>query len=692
MNPAIIPLTPGSDTTLLPGRLRLLARLAVSALAVMAFSLITAALVYRTGRPWIFDELDQAALARLGLTTGFFNAWFVSQEMLLPIVWGVLGIVIFWRKPDDRAAVFFAINLLTYGISGPPTFNALVRDHALWRWPYEIVSYVGLFTSFVSFYVFPDGRFVPRWTRWLILLCAAWVLVAKNVLGAWQPDIPLAALGDSTLLLIGAITQLYRYRVSTVLQRQQIKWVVFALILNVIGQVAANLYFELIVAPSEDWAFLTVLYNLIGLPLLIVLPQILIALTIAFSILRYRLWDIDLVINRALVYGALTTLIAGLYVLTVTGLGALFRSDNILISLAATLVAALLFQPARDRLQRGVNRLMYGERDEPYAVLSRLSRRLETTLSPNAILPTIVETVAQALKLPHAEIAIREGDEMKPVAVYDKQTPPLLLSDPLRLPLSYQAEIIGELRLASRAPGETFTPAEQRLLEDIATQAGVAAQALRLTADLQRSRERLVTAREEERRRLRRDLHDGLGPTLAAQTLKIGSARALFQRDPAAADSLMGELENDIDTAMSDIRRLVYDLRPPALDDLGLVAALRAHAAQYESSGLCLTLTAPDQLPPLPAAVEVACYRIAQEALTNVVRHAKAQNCTIRLTLNSDLKLEIEDDGRGLPKDRKTGVGLSSMRERAEELGGTCVIEGRAEGGTRVIAKLPLAR
>ena len=153
------------------------------------------------------------------------------------------------------------------------------------------------------------------------------------------------------------------------------------------------------------------------------------------------------------------------------------------------------------------------------------------------------------------------------------------------MPLTYGAELVGRLNLAPRAPGEEFSSSDRRLLEDLARQAGVAAHAARLTADLQRSRERLVTAREEERRRLRRDLHDGLGPQLAAQTLKVGSARSLYGRDPAAADALLSELETNMEAAISDIRRLVYNLRPPALDELGLDGAIRESAAQYAPTG-----------------------------------------------------------------------------------------------------------
>jgi signal transduction histidine kinase len=351
---------------------------------------------------------------------------------------------------------------------------------------------------------------------------------------------------------------------------------------------------------------------------------------------------------------------------------------------------AVLFQPLRDRLQRGVNRLMYGERDDPYAVLSRLSQRLEATLAPEAVLPTIVETVKESLNLPYVAIALKQGEAFAVVA-----SSGTLVNDTLRLPLVYQNEKIGQLLLAPRAPGETFSPADRRLLDDLAREAGVAVHAVRLTTDLQHSRARLVTTREEERRRLRRDLHDGLGPTLASLAQRLDTARILVPRDPNAAVALLGDLTAQVKTTITDIRRLVYALRPPALDELGLVSALREHAAHYnESNGLSISMEAPERLPPLPAAVEVAAYRIVLEALTNVARHAHARTCHIHLELREAqvLYLEVTDDGGGLPKDYHAGVGLTSMRERAMELGGECRIEPGPTHGIRVVARLPLLK
>jgi signal transduction histidine kinase len=223
----------------------------------------------------------------------------------------------------------------------------------------------------------------------------------------------------------------------------------------------------------------------------------------------------------------------------------------------------------------------------------------------------------------------------------------------------------------------------------------VAVRALRLTADLQRSRERLVAAREEERRRLRRDLHDGFGPRLAGQAFKLEAARDAVADQPARAIALLDDMITKTQSMIAELRQLVYGLRPPALDELGLEAALREHALHSAPNGTAVSVVVSPAggLPPLPAAVEVAAYRIAQEALNNVVRHAGASACAIRLewaAAEAALWLQVDDDGQGLPAEARAGVGLSSMRERAEELGGTCQVAARPEGGTRVSARLPL--
>ncbi len=415
----------------------------------------------------------------------------------------------------------------------------------------------------------------------------------------------------------------------------------------------------------------------------------------AIAILRYRLYDIDLIINRTLVYSALMAGVAGLYGLVVGALGAVFQArGNWFVSLVATGMAAILVQPMRDWLQRLVNHVMYGERDDPYAVLAGLSRRLEGSLSPEATLPAVVETVAAALKLPYVAIALKQEGDFKIEASYG-----LAGEKPVQLPLIYQGEMVGQLRLSTRAPNELFTPGEERLLRDIARPIGVTAHTViltrdlrRLAEDLQRSREALVLGREEERRRLRRDLHDDLGPQLASLKLNLDVARNLVRRDPEAAETLLLDLRSQSQAAIADIRRLVFDLRPPALDELGLIGAVREYVRQISSQGsLQIGLDSPEGLPPLPAAVEVAAYRIIREALTNFVRHSQGRNGRVKIRANGRyLQVEVQDDGLGLPEAIRPGVGLNSMRERAVELGGACTIEALPQGGTRVFARLPL--
>ncbi len=412
-----------------------------------------------------------------------------------------------------------------------------------------------------------------------------------------------------------------------------------------------------------------------------------IAAAASTAILRHRLYDIDLIINRTLVYGALTVGVVGIYTLVVGTMGTLFQTQgNWILALVATGLVAVLFQPLRERLQRWVNHLVYGRRDEPFEVLAHLGQRLEGILSPEMVYATIVETVAQALKLPYVAINLQHGDDYFIVEEYGKPT-----LEPFGFPLVYQGEIVGWLLAAPRTPGEAFIEAEERLLRNIAQQAGAAVQAIRLKADLQKSRQRIVTAREEERRRLRRDLHDGLGPQLATLTLKIDAALNLLNQEPAVVEELLTQLKKETKSALEDIRRIAYDLRPPALDELGLVPALREHINSLNrKEGLQISLDAPDHIPSLPAAVEVASYRITLEALTNVIHHAQANNCLVRMNFNQQLELEICDDGQGLPHNIQSGVGMSSMRERAIELGGNFLITPRPEGGTRVLATIPL--
>ena len=646
-------------------------------------------------RPAALTPANTRELGALRLSGGFYAAYLIAVDLVFAATSFAVGVLVFWRRSEGRTALFVALALVTFG-SHPFIGNLDAVESvypALW-WPFTLVTFLGNIFPVLLFFLFPDGRFVPGWTRVvaasLVVLGVCFHFLPDSTLSGWLSSPPGVILSVS-FVATAVFAQLYRYwRVSGPVQRQQTKWVVFGATVAMVVSQGLTTVFPL---QGRAHVVLTLIaYTAVYLSLL------LIPLSIGVAILRYHLFDIDVIINRTLVYGVLTAGVVLLYVLVVGGLGAVLQvQGSLIVSLVATGLAAVMFAPLRDRLQRGVDRLMYGERDDPYAVISRLGHRLESTLAPEAVLPAVAGTVKEALKLPYVAIQLKREAGFETAAAAGDP-----VGRPLDLPLVYRGEPVGRLILEPRAGDETFAPADKLLLGDLAHQIGVAAHAVRLTdeairlsADLQRSRERLVTTREEERRRLRRDLHDGLGPQLAGLTMTAEAARDLVSTDPERAKDLLGDLTERAQAAVSDVRRLVYALRPPALDALGLLGALRAHADHHNDGGLRVTVEAPEELPTLPAAVEVAAYRIALEAINNAERHAAARTCTVRVALDeaaSALHVEVADDGRGIGVDRGAGVGLSSMRERAAELGGWCTVEAIASGGTRVRAYLPLGR
>ncbi len=691
--------------TRVPGRWLVLARGIWITLVVLTLTIFFASLpVYIAqlqtpcaGSTCGFQQLTPeqvGALTGMGLSLSVYVAFTVALALASVVVCLVVSTLIVWRRSDDRMALLVALTLVTFG----PIFatRSVSASPSPWQVPNECLTFFALGLLVLVFLLFPSGQFVPHWMRWTSVVLLAG-LVSVVFVAPLKPNTLVELL--TYLMAIGelatvVLVQLYRYRrVSSPLERQQTKWVVFGIAVPVTVDVLVTVPYLIFPEPGS-------LYPLASATVQTCLPLFL-PLSFGFAMLRSRLWDIDVLINRTLVYALLTASTLGLYVLVVFGAGALLRTQNdVFFSLLATALIAVLFQPLRQWLQHRVNRVMFGDRNEPYRVLSRLGQRLEETLPAKSVLPTIVETVAHALKLPYVAIT------------WKREQPPLGAESPLlvaafgtsgggravtQVPLIHQGKHLGDLVLSPRGRGEELTPADLRLVRDLAPQIGMALHSAllltdlhQLTVDLQRSRERLVATREEERRRLRRDLHDGLGPQLSSQTLTLSAIKKLLRQDPETAEHLLTDAITHAQEAIADIRRLVYALRPPALDDLGLLAALQEQIHQYEALGIVLTLDAPEALPLLPAAIEMACYRIVQEALTNVVRHAHATEASVQLRVQEALVVEVTDNGQGLPAGVRSGVGLSSMRERAEELGGTCLIEALAKGGTRVYARLPL--
>jgi signal transduction histidine kinase len=543
----------------------------------------------------------------------------------------------------------------------------------------QVVGLIATASLFLFSYSFPQDRYVPRWTGWLALVVVLWQIpdtfFRDSPMSTYSWPAPINAAVWVILALSVIFVQVYRYRrVSSSAERQQTRWVVGGIALSALSFAAVVIFIALVGREPDSVVALAVggtAYYVALLPL---------PLSIAVAMLDDRRWGIDVLIGRGLVYVGLTAGVIGLYAVIVVGIGQFVQIGNLPLSLIATGLVAIVFQPMRLWLQRDVGRLLYGERDDPYRVLARLGRRLDESIEPDAVLPTIVRTVADALKLHDVAIAVGHGEVVSAVGEAPR--------DPLRLPLTHRGEAVGELIVGLRPGERSFSDAERILLEDLARQAGAATHAVRLTAELRRSREEIVMAREEERRRLRRDLHDGLGPSLASVTLMADAARNVLPSDPARADALLAELKAEARSATSEVRRVVYELRPAALDELGLVGALREQAAQYAHAGTEVTVEA-HELGELPAAVEVAAYRIASEGMTNAMRHAAASHCTVTLRRSRELKVVVADDGRGLGSSR-AGVGMTSMRQRAEELGGSCVVSSDARG-TTVRATLPLA-
>lgn len=351
---------------------------------------------------------------------------------------------------------------------------------------------------------------------------------------------------------------------------------------------------------------------------------------------------------------------------------------------------AIGFVPAQRWLAVRVGDLVYGEYDNPYPLLSQLNVHLQRMTSPAATLPMLAATIATTLRLPYVGIEAI-ADDMGALEADSRHAfgRPPAAGDLVRLPIIHLGQPVGTLLVATRKPDRPLSASDMALLHDIGRQIGVALYALRLTFELEEALSRLVRVREAERRRIRNDLHDGLGPALSAIQLQLGGVRRLLRSDPAAAEGLIDELKSELRLVTADIRRLVHDLRPPLLDELGLVGALRD--ALQQDAALMTELRLLTPLPELPAALEVAIYRIVQEALHNVRQHAAATHCTVTLArVDGQIELRVCDNGVGLPAALHHGVGLNSIRQRAEELGGHSVLQNGPDGGAQLAVRLPL--
>ena len=608
-----------------------------------------------------------------------------ANMWLAGLAFGIVAALVLRDRPDNRLGPIFAVASLLESVCGAASELATYAPgNDLIAWCGTVLWMPGFLMLLAAVpLLFPDGRLASTRWRWPARLAlAGWtvaVLAYATTDAAVQDGFPQAhnpfdlPFPDQAQLLVSEAAFLTVVAVGFA--------AVIALVLRMrrLSQPARS---------RHAWfvAGIALILAATFVPMPDAVAFVGNALAVAafgVGIIRYQLFDIEVVLSRAVVYALLTAGALAAYLLAAAALGV--RTEAGVGPAIVAAVAALLLAGARQWLQRVVDHVLYGERRDPLRALTELGEHLGRALDADAVLPAVVDAVRDTLRLPYAAVQLTGED--RPAC--ESGEPPAYTAE---FPLSHAGAQIGVLVVGLRRGETSLSAVDARLLGAFARQAGVAAHGVRLTRDLRRSRERLVVAREEERRRLRRDLHDGLGPALAGITLGLETAARTTAREQSAVAPLVETLRAETAASVDEVRRIVADLRPPALDQIGLVAALRQHAdllSSRSSGRLHVDVAAAGNLPPLPAAVEVAAYRIALEAMTNTARHSGAHTCQVSVALDGALHLTVRDDGSGLPASAP-GVGLTSMRDRAEELGGTCRVVFTEGGGTCVEAQLPV--
>jgi signal transduction histidine kinase len=605
-------------------------------------------------------------------------------------VWAVVtaatGALLVRARPGNAIGWVVVVSaLLQAGSVGFSAYGGYGVDVADPPWPLaRYVAQAGSMLWFSSLLLpatvlvalYPSGGLGSRWTRWPAW-AAAGGLALLTVLSSFDPEsyddiasgpppltlpsgwfttavtaaaVALIVVGGLAIW-IGAAVRLVRARPP---ERQQLAWLVC---------VVLPLLVVIFFLPAPDW--------LVGF------NAMLVPVALAVGVVRYRL--LGIVVTRALVYGMLTAavVLAYLAVAAVAG-AALGRTLSPIPGTVAAALVAVALSPARTRLQVAADRLVYGDRRDPVAAVARLGDRV-ADVEEAALLPAVLATVTTALRAPGAAVLGPDGRTTAAVGTPD--------GDGVRTALRVGGRDVGTLVVALRHPGERYTAGDERLLAALAPQVAAVVRALELAGSLERERVRVLTATHAERDRIRRDLHDGLGPSLAGISLAVQVLQA--QSGPSDG-ALLGRLREEVDATVAEVRRITDDLRPAALDDVGLVPAIQRHA-EAVSTAVPVQVSA-DELPPLPPDVETAALRIAQEALTNVARHSGARSAEVGvLARDGRLEIAVCDDGAGFPVDggRPTGVGLVSMRTRAQALGGDLTVVSGPRG-TRVVAALPL--
>jgi signal transduction histidine kinase len=602
------------------------------------------------------------------------------------VVFAATGAVLVHLRPRNAIGWLLVLTGLLQALSvGGNAYGSYGVDVAEPAWPLapevaQATSMVYLpslvLPATVLVALYPSGRLPARWWRWPMAAVSAGLAVVTVVASldqqsyddiasgpapvtlpqAWLVVIAVpavgAVLGGALTIWVATVVRLVRARPP---ERQQLAWLVCIVFPLMVATFTLDL---------PEWAFV---------PLVLMVPG-----SILIGVVRYRL--LGIVVSRALVYGTLTVTVVVLYLaVAAVAAAALGRTLSPVPGAVAAALLAVTLSPARTRLQSTADQFVYGRRRDPVAAVTELGDRVATAEEAE-LLPAVLDTVTAALRAPGARV-VRAGEPAPP----DGGT--------VAVPLRVAGRDVGTLHVDERHPGEPFTAGDRRLLAALAPQVAVVVRALELAGSLERERDRVLTATHAERDRIRRDLHDGLGPALAGISLGVQAVQAhLGERADPSTGGLLARLKDGVDAAVGEVRRILDGLRPGALDDVGFVAAVRRHADAVAPS-VPVRVTA-EELPPLPPDVETAAYRITQEALTNVARHSGARSAQVQLRARDGwLEVAVVDDGTGFEPgagdDRPAGVGLPSMRTRAQAVGGELTVTSGSEG-TRVLAGLPL--
>jgi len=632
------------------------------------------------------------------------------------ITFGTVGALVASRQPRNPIGWIALASGIASGLQG------VANEYAVWAMlahdpPLALGELAAWFPAWIwipgtagaalILLLFPDGHLLSARWRWVVGLAIAGVVLASggfalvpgplenfrdvtNPFGiaSEQPILTTAVVGETiygVAFILSAVAVALRFRRSRGDERQQMKWLVAAgvfLAVTLVSSFADQIVNPAPAAQSALWVSLLVITGFASLPI-----------AMGFAILKYRLYDIDVVISKAVVYGSLAAFITLIYLVIVAGIGAIAGSGgNVFLSAVAAAVVAVAFQPARRWAQRLADRLVYGKRASPYEVLSGFSERLGDAYSIDEVLPRLTRVLAEGIGADRVVVWLGGSGSLRPAAGWPDAEGLTRVTGLEELPdrafeVRHQGEPLGAITV-SMPPSEPMTQAQEKLVVDVATQAGLVMRNVALLDNLQESRRRIVSAQDERARKLERNIHDGAQQQLVALTVQLRLLEQQIERDPATAKEKAARLQVDATAALEDLRNLARGIYPPLLADKGLAAALEAQARR---SPVPVTLEA-DGVGRVDQDLEAAVYFCVLEALQNVAKYADASNATVRLAEDDGtLTFEVADDGRGFdPAATGHGTGLQGMSDRLAALSGELVVSSAPGSGTRVSGRIPL--